>query len=336
MQVVVLAGGFGTRLRPWTAHLPKPLLPMLDKTLLERVLDLIPAAGVDKVVVAAGYGIEQMQAHFSGLDLPFELVIQPEYEPLGTGGAIANCAEHLEGTFVVINGDLITSLDITSIVEAHRAFGGLATISLWEVEDPTRFGVAETDSASRILRFREKPPAEEVFSNMINAGTYVLEPEVLDLLPAGPHSIERDVYTGMAAEGTLFGFGFEGYFVDAGTPESWLESCRTCLMAGRWDRGAIDRDSWIDDAVDTGRATLDSAFISRGCDLCDAQISDSCLLENVSMGSGSKLSGCLIGSGASIGAGVELAAVIVDFGASVPDGWKQAGGTYESSEHPLE
>ena len=205
MDVVVLAGGFGTRLRPWTDSTPKPLLPILDRSMIEHVVDVLPEALVDRVLIAAGYGVEKMREHFEGTQLPYEVVIIEEYEPLGTGGAIANCKEHLSGgTFCVINGDLITSLNVEDMLEFHKKNGGIATISLWEVEDPSRFGVADyIVDTGKIMRFQEKPPREEAYSNLINAGTYILEPEIFKLMPIGAHSIERDVYEGLAATGGL-------------------------------------------------------------------------------------------------------------------------------------
>ena len=203
MDVIVLAGGFGTRLRPWTESIPKPLLPILDKSMIEHVLDVLPKSQVNRVLIAAGYGVEQIREHFDGIPLPYEVIIVEEKEPLGTGGAIANCREHLSGgTFCVINGDLITSLRVEEMLDFHTSNGGIATISLWEVEDPSRFGVADyIDETGKIMRFQEKPPIEEAFSNLINAGTYLLEHDIFDLMPEGAHSIESCLlYTSDAAD----------------------------------------------------------------------------------------------------------------------------------------
>ena len=159
-------------------------------------------------------------------------MIVEETEPLGTGGAIANCREHLGGgTCCVINGDLLTSLRVDEMLAAHQATGTLASISLWEVEDPSRFGVADYDSESTLIRrFQEKPPREEAYSNLINAGTYLLEPEVFDRMPEGAFSMERVVFPVLAEEGELSGFPFEGHFVDAGTPESYIEAMQLSLI----------------------------------------------------------------------------------------------------------
>ena len=132
MDVIVLAGGFGTRLRPWTQNVPKPLVPILDRTMIEHVVSILPEEMVDRVLIAAGFGIDQMRVHFANLDLPYDVIIVEEVEPLGTGGAIANCREYLgDGTCCVINGDLLTSLRVEEMLTAHKQAGTLASISLW-------------------------------------------------------------------------------------------------------------------------------------------------------------------------------------------------------------
>ena len=249
MDVIVLAGGFGTRLLPWTESIPKPLLPILDKSMIEHVLDVLPNSQVDRVLIAAGYGVEQMREHFDKIPLPYEVIIVEETEPLGTGGAIANCRQYLsDGTFCVINGDLITGLKVEEMLKFHKDNGGIATISLWEVEDPSRFGVADyTQSTGKIMRFQEKPPIEEAFSNLINAGTYLLEHDIFDLMPEGTHSIERDVYEKISSTGVLNGFPFQGTFVDAGTPASFVEASQACISSNRFSSGSVQGDSWFGD-----------------------------------------------------------------------------------------
>ncbi|CAI8265746.1 MAG: UTP--glucose-1-phosphate uridylyltransferase [Methanobacteriota archaeon] len=328
MQVIVLAGGFGSRLAPWTSHVPKPLLPMLDKTLVERVLDLLPIDEVDRVIIAAGYRVNDIKNYFDSLKLPFEIIVQPEKEPLGTGGAIANCKDFITDTFLVINGDLITSVDIKSLVNEHKKAGVLATISLFEVEDPTRFGVVKLTNEDKIIQFQEKPTLEEAFSNLINAGTYVLEPEIFDIMPSGAHSMERDVFTKIAPLGEMLGFEFDGYFVDAGTPPSWLESCRTCFLDNRWDLGEKQGNNWIGvDSIVIGANLIDS-FISNNCILEKSTIVNSCVLKNVRIKGGCSLRNTLVGENAKIGENCDLENVIVDYNAIVPDGWKQSGGRY--------
>ena len=313
MDVIVLAGGFGTRLRPWTESVPKPLLPILDKSMIEHVLDVLPESQVDRVLIAAGYGVEQMRQHFDGIPLPYEVVIVEEKEPLGTGGAIANCRQYLSGgTFCVINGDLITSLRVEEMLDFHRINGGIATISLWEVEDPSRFGVADyIEDTGKIMRFQEKPPIEEAYSNLINAGTYLLEHEIFDMMPEGAHSIERDVYEKIAASGILNGFPFEGMFVDAGTPSSFIEASQACISSQRFSSGKIQGNSWYGaDSQSSGDALGSSigpgAIVAEGC-----IVRNSVILERATIGPGCELDDCLIGKGAIIPSGTTLKTEIV-------------------------
>ena len=315
----MLAGGFGTRLRPWTETIPKPLLPILDKSMIEHVLDVLPESQVDKVLIAAGYGVEQMREHFEGIPLPYEIVIVEETEPLGTGGAIANCREHLSGgTFCVINGDLITSLKVEEMLEFHKQNGGIATISLWEVEDPSRFGVADYKvDTGKIMRFQEKPANEDAYSNLINAGTYILEQEIFDFMPDEAHSIERDIYEKIAETGALNGFPFEGMFVDAGTPTSFVEASQACINSGRFATGQVSGDSWIGDGCENFGEVIGSSLGSNVTVGEGSSIHNSVILEGAIIGSNCQLHGCLIGKGAEVNDGSNLNSKIVGHGSRV-------------------
>ncbi|MDP6885635.1 MAG: NDP-sugar synthase [Candidatus Thalassarchaeaceae archaeon] len=319
MDVVVLAGGFGTRLRPWTESIPKPLLPILDKSMIEHVLDVLPESQVDKVLIAAGYGVEQIREHFEKIPLPYEVVIVEETEPLGTGGAIANCREHLSGgTFCVINGDLITSLKVEEMLEFHKQNGGIATISLWEVEDPSRFGVADyKEDTGKIMRFQEKPAIEDAYSNLINAGTYILEQEIFDFMPDEAHSIERDIYEKIAETGALNGFPFEGMFVDAGTPPSFVEASQACINSGRFATGQVTGDSWIGDGCENFGEAMGSSLGSNVTIGEGSSIHNSVILEGAIIGSNCQLHGCLIGKGAEVNDGSNLNSKIVGHGSRV-------------------
>ncbi|MDG1525731.1 MAG: NDP-sugar synthase [Candidatus Thalassarchaeaceae archaeon] len=337
MDVIVLAGGFGTRLRPWTLHAPKPLIPILDRTMIEHVVSILPEGMVNKVLIAAGYSIEQMRTHFEYLDLPYEVVIVEETEPLGTGGAIANCREYLGGgTCCVINGDLLTSLRVDEMLSAHKTAGTLASISLWEVEDPSRFGVADFDSEStRICRFQEKPPREEAYSNLINAGTYLLEPEVFDRMPEGAFSMERVVFPVLAEDGELSGFPFEGHFVDAGTPASYIEAVQTSIQNESWIRGEpVDGGNWFggDVTVEPPSNISDSA-VDSNCKIgTSCSIVSSALLSSVTVEKGSKIKGCMIGKNVHISNGCNLENVVVDHGSTVPSGHVQSGGVFPTAD----
>ncbi len=336
MDVIVLAGGFGSRLRPWTAHRPKPLLPILDRTMIEHVVSILPTASVDRVLVAAGYGIEQMRRHFSHRDVGYEVVIVEETEPLGTGGAIANCRDHLSGgTFCVINGDLLTSLKVEDMLAMHESKPGLASISLYGVEDPSRFGVADFDPASRrIRRFQEKPRPEEAYSNLINAGTYILEPEVFSRMPDGAFSMERVVFPELAEEGLLHGFPFDGWFVDAGTPESYIEAVHDCIEHSRYIRGRREAGNWYGgvETIDDG-ATVSGSSIEDGVEVeGGAVVRDSALLDGAAICEAAIVTGCLVGRGARIGPMAEMNGVVIDFESVVPAGHVQHGGRWPPDE----
>ncbi len=330
MEVIILAGGFGSRLDPWTSNVPKPLLPMLDKTLVERVLDLLPTENISRVIIAAGYKAENIKEYFSNLDLPYEVIVQPEKNPLGTGGAIANCRELITDTFLVINGDLITSVNLNDLVKRHRESGLLATISLFEVDDPTPFGVVELSDDSKIIQFQEKPAIEDALSNLINAGTYVLEPDIFEIMPDGRHSMERDVFTIIAPRGELLGVEFEGYFVDAGTPKSWLKSCKTCFEDNRWKEGINHNNNWLGLKSDIIDSDLKSSFISKNCRIFKSRIVGSCILSNTNIDSGTLVENSLVGENVKIGKNCNIKDVIVDFNSVIPDGWKQSGGKFSS------
>ncbi len=229
MQAVILAGGLGTRLRPLTYTTPKPLLPIMNEPMVVRLINTLPG-NVDKVVLAVSYMTDRLQAYFDAHDVGREVVLVEEKEPLGTGGAVKNVEKEIDDTFLVFNGDVISSIDLDGIVDFHKNKGGLGTISMWEVEDPTRFGIIGTDEDDRITRFFEKPKPEEVFSHWINAGVYILEPEVLDSMEPGTViSIEREIFPPLAEKGSLYGFKFRGYWLDAGTPQAYLQSHRVLL-----------------------------------------------------------------------------------------------------------
>ena len=334
MQVVVLAGGIGSRLRPWTASVPKPLLPVLDRTLLEHVVSTLPVDLVDEVVVAGGYKVDQIEAYFKQNDAPFDVRIVPEDEPLGTGGALGNCRDVVSGTFACFNGDIVSSLDATSLLALHKANGSVGTLGLWEVEDPTRFGIVGLDDEEKITRFKEKPAHEEVFSNLINAGSYIFNDDVFDWMPRGRHSIERDVFPNLAAEGLLSGRAFEGYFIDAGTPEAWNQAVEAAIRHRRFRRGELHGNpaSWFADGatVETlgDGASVALSMVGAGCRIGSSSLASSTLLEGARVGDDASLSSCLVGQRASVEDGCILKGVVVDHDAVVPAGTVLEGGQW--------
>jgi mannose-1-phosphate guanylyltransferase len=228
MHAVVLVGGFGTRLRPLTNTVPKAMLPIAHVPLLVRLIGQLEAGGVDHVTLALGFLPEPFVAAFpdgrcGGVELGYAI----EPEPLDTAGAIRFAADHagIDDTFVVANGDVLTDLSIADLVAAHRAADAEATIHLIGVEDPSAFGVVELDDSGRIVRFVEKPPPGTEPSNLINAGTYVLEPSVLERIPLGERSsIERDTFPAIASAGRFYALATDDYWIDAGRPDLYRQA----------------------------------------------------------------------------------------------------------------
>ena len=322
MQVVVLAGGVGSRLRPWTNEVPKPLLPMLDATLLERVVEGVPDGLVDEVVVAGGYKVDQIKEYFRNADVDFDVRIVPEDKPLGTGGALGNCRDVVSGRFACFNGDIVSSLNVGEMLEQHSKMDVKGTLALWEVEDPTRFGIVGLDDERKVTQFKEKPKPEEVFSNLINAGSYLLEEEVFDIMPRGKHSLERDVFPVLAKEGSLAGFPFEGYFIDAGTPASWHDGVTRCIAENRFKTGQVSNGSWHQGDV----TSAINSMVQEGC-IVSGEVSDSTLLSGSKVEAGAVVSNCLIGRGSTIKSGAKLTNVVVGHGVTVPAGHIQTEGT---------
>ena len=321
MQVVVLAGGFGTRLRPWTYEIPKPILPMLDKTLLEHVVEVVPNHKIDQVVVAGGYKVDDIEAYFKEVDVPYDVTIVKETEPLGTGGALGNCRDVVSGPFFCLNGDIISSLDMQVGLDLHKKNGGLGTIALWEVDDPTRFGIVGLDESKRVTQFKEKPKPEEVFSNLINAGSYIFEEDIFDRIPDGRSSLERDIFPILAQERQLNGYPFEGYFIDAGTPKSWSQGVHASIVNRRWEHGLQKDSNWLaDESVHISTdSEVEHTMLSKGSVIDSAQLSKCSLLDNATIGKHSKLSETLVGRNTSVGKNCVLKNVVIDHDSTVPD-----------------
>ena len=236
MHAVVLVGGFGTRLRPLTNVVPKSMLPIAHVPLIARLVRRLELGGVDRATLALGFLPEPFVEAFpegrcGGVVL--EYAIEPE--PLDTAGAIRFAADHsgIDDTFVVANGDVLTDLSVADLVTIHRAVDAEATIHLIGVDDPSAFGVVERAPDGRVVRFVEKPPPGTEPSNLINAGTYVFEPEVLTRIPAGrPVSVERDTFPLVAAGGRLHALVTDDYWIDAGRPDTYLQA-NLDLVSGR-------------------------------------------------------------------------------------------------------
>src|SRR5919202_4253084 len=212
MQALILAGGEGTRLRPLTTTVPKPVVPLVDRPFVVFMLDWLRGHGVDDVVMACGHlasGVRNVLGDGSAFGIRLRYVEEPR--PLGTGGALKYAASLLDERFLMLNGDVLTDLDLTAQLAQHEKTGARATLALTPVEDPSAYGLVRTGGDGAVTEFVEKPSADQIDTNNISAGAYVLERSVLDLLePGQPASIERDVFPKLVGDG-LYGYVGAGY-----------------------------------------------------------------------------------------------------------------------------
>ncbi len=227
MQAVILVGGEGTRLRPLTYGTPKPMVPLFGVPFLERMLARLRDAGVDHAILAAGYmpqAIEDALGDGSRLGLKLTYVV--ERSPLGTAGAIRNVADQIRETFFVLNGDVLTSLDLRAMLAFHRERGGVGAMHAIQVDDPSAFGCIVRDGENRIESFVEKPRRDEAPTNEVNAGTYLLERSVLEAIPAGRNvSIERETFPALLAAGErLYSYVTDDYWLDLGRPAQYRQA----------------------------------------------------------------------------------------------------------------
>lgn len=323
----MLVGGEGTRLRPLTDTRPKQLLPVAEVPMLERVVAPLVSGGVDEVVLSLGYRPADFLAVYGGgsiAGVPCTCVVEPDL--LDTAGAIAFAAGQagVDDTFVAVNGDVLSDIDVGELVAFHRQRGAEATVALVGVEDPSRFGVVVTDAQGRVRAFVEKPPPGTAPSNQINAGAYVLEPSVLDRVEPGVRvSIERQTFPALAEQGSLFARSFDVYWLDTGTPQAYLQA-HADLLHGRRGRppapGArqLAEGLWaigdVSVAGDAGGGTLlgAGAQVAAG-----ATVSDSCIGAGARVAAGAVVSGSVLLPGATVGPGARVERSVLGAGAWV-------------------
>ena len=233
MKAILLAGGQGTRLRPLTINTPKPIVPIFNRPFLHYQIDLVKQVReIDEVILSLNYQPQRIEDVFgdgSRLGIGIRYIVEPE--PLGTGGAVKYAASGLADTVVVFNGDVLTQIDLAAVIDLHRRRRARATIVLTPVENPAAYGLVETDHDGNVRRFLEKPRADEITTNHINAGIYVLEPETFDRIPSGmPWSIERSYFPSLIERRETFvAHIYEGYWIDIGTPEKYTQVHRDIM-----------------------------------------------------------------------------------------------------------
>jgi mannose-1-phosphate guanylyltransferase / phosphomannomutase len=226
MKAVIMAGGEGTRLRPLTSNLPKPMMPLANRPMMEHIVNLLKDHGFDDIVVTVAFLPQAIRTYFgNGSEFGVRMVYATEETPLGTAGSIRNAMDELDDTFLVISGDVLTDIDLSEIVAFHQDRKALATIGLKAVENPLDFGIVITHEDGSIERFLEKPTWGEVFSDTVNTGIFVLEPEIFDWIDAGVAvDFSSDVFPRLLDAGKpLFGAVAEGYWEDVGTLDAYVK-----------------------------------------------------------------------------------------------------------------
>jgi mannose-1-phosphate guanylyltransferase len=299
------------------------MLPVAGRPMIERVLAHLAAHGVDEVILSLGYRPDAFTAAFrDGCCAGVRLRYAVEPEPRDTAGGIAFAARAagIDETFVVQNGDVLTGLDVTALVEFHKGRGGAASLSLTPVEDPSRYGVVATDLDGRVTAFVEKPEPGTETTNLINAGTYVLEPDVVDgIARDGPVSIERQVFPALAVKGSLFALASTADWVDAGTILTYLDA--NLALAQREQR-------WVDAAADVDpTATVIGSIIAAGVVVgAGALVERSLVMTGARIGRSAVIRDSIIGTGAVVGdrSVIEKLSVVGD-GVSVATGWCASG-----------
>ncbi len=339
MKVVVLAGGYGTRLRPLTYSRPKPMLPLAGEPILQSIIESVASEGFNDIIVTTNYFREQIIDYFGdGSDFGVRLVYPEEEKPLGTAGSVKKCEKCLNETFAVIQGDNITEIKFKHLLNFHREKGGVATIALLPVDRPHQFGIAQLDSDNRVLRFKEKPRPEEFFSDFASVGLYILEPEVLDYIPSSiEYDFAKDVFPKLLISGEkIYGYPASAFWVDIGVPENYMKAVRWILSkleGKRLAENATVKKASIRGPVEIGEGTR----IERGAEISgpvvigndclirsnsriaansvigsdvrigeEAGVAGSLIYEETQIGGGSYLNHCIVAEKCKVGSDVKI------------------------------
>lgn len=311
MKALILAGGFGTRLRPLTYSRPKHLLPIANRPHIEHVLDLLSRHGVSEAVLLTSYMAEAFEETIASAQARgFTMHVTHEAEPLGTAGAIKNAEEFArDGTCLVFNGDVLTDVDLGELVRFHREREAIATIYLTPVDDPSAFGVVPTEPDGKVTGFIEKPPPGEAPTNLINAGIYVLEPAVLDRIPRDEvWSSEHQLFPSLVADDAgLFATDLPGYWKDIGTPGNLL-GANLDALSGEYRTDAVPQPG--------PRASV----ISESAEIAeDAQVITSCIGDGVRLFPGAVVKRSVLLPGVSVAQGARVTASILGEGVGVAE-----------------
>jgi mannose-1-phosphate guanylyltransferase len=295
MEAIILAGGFGTRLRPFTFTRAKSLLPILNEPMIAHLIKTFPKK-VDTVILAVNYRREQIEEYFCTHDFGKTIIVNEEPEPLGTGGAVKFAEKHIVGNFFVLNADIISSLNLTEMLRYHEHKKAVVTISLWPVENVSEFGVVDIKNDGKITKFVEKPKAEDAPSDLINAGAYLLEPQVLNYIEPGKLvSMEKQIFPQVIENtGRFYGYKFQGHWIDVGRISSYI-SVQKLLLEKQRKTYLTGEDCVIQGSLHQS-CTGDKVIVDK-----KSKIQSSVLFNDVQVGKNVLLDHCVIGEHVRIG-----------------------------------
>jgi mannose-1-phosphate guanylyltransferase len=322
MQALILAGGEGTRLRPLTYTVPKPVLPLAGRPHIAYVIDWLVRHGVDDVIVSCGFLADGMRSAIAALEPGVRIRYAEEPDARGTAGAIRFAEDMLGERFLVLNGDVLCDLDLTALIEQHRRTGARATIALYPVDDPAGYGLIHRNDDGEVTEFLEKPEPDQIDTDEINAGAYLLERSVLDEIPPDQAvSIEREVFPRLIGRG-LYGIRLEGYWIDIGTPGRFLDA-NWDILAGRVETvvgDQIDGETMVGEGCEISPAAELKApcVVGRNCRVGDgAVIERSVLLDGCAVEDGATVSNSILSAGVTVEGGAKLDGEVVGEGEQV-------------------
>jgi mannose-1-phosphate guanylyltransferase len=332
VQAVILVGGEGTRLRPLTSTVPKPVIPLVDRPFIAYMLEWLGRHGVDDVIMSCGFlatAVRNVLGDGSHYGLRLRFIEEPE--PRGTAGALKYAEDLLDERFLMLNGDVLTDIDLTAQIAQHEATGAVGTLALVSVADPSAYGLVRLHDDQSVKEFVEKPSADQIDTRLISAGAYVLERAVVDLIEADRNvSIEREVWPQLVGNG-LYGFAAEAYWLDIGTPERYLQGTFD-ILEGNVATAVTDRLGSgylaVGDRVQADGRIVPPALVERGCEIAaGAHVGSLVVLgEGVTVGEGTTIERSVVMNGTEIGADCVLRDCIVAAGVRVGEGSEISAG----------
>ncbi len=332
MQAVILVGGEGTRLRPLTSTVPKPVVPLVDRPFIAYMLEWLAGHGVDDVVMSCGFlatAVRNVLGDGSQYKVRLRFIEEPE--PRGTAGALKYAEDLLDERFLMLNGDVLTDIDLTAQLAQHEQTGATGTLALVPVEDPSAYGLVRLRDDHSVEEFVEKPSADQIDTRLISAGAYALERSILDLIPPDRNvSIEREIWPQLVGNG-LYGYASDAYWLDIGTPERYLQGTFDILegnvataVADRLGPGYLS----VGERVQAEGRIVPPALVDRGCEIAaGAHVGSLVVLgEGVRVGEGTTIERAVVLNGAEIGARCVLRDCIVAAGVRIGEASTISGG----------